>query len=709
MVLLADDEEGYQHIYQHIQNVQPQQGWPRELLQLIDSFLTERRAQVLLEGTTTAAHQMQCGTPQGSPLSPILFLLCLAELLWQNSELHFGYADDLNIWRATHSLDNNATLLRQDIQSILRWGEINKVAFAPEKLEMIHLTRKRHNEAPAVVVSEDLTVHPVTAPAGQEPALRWLGVHFDRRLTWRPHVSTRAKKARAVAQHIRSLGKTRDGPPADALRKAVTTCVVPSLLYGTEAWYGGRTQPARHTGRSGEVSSRLGWHVGTVEKVLTMAARGVLPVFRTTPIATLYRDAGLPSAMVALEEAKMRFATRLQVVDEKHPLASRIAPPMITRGRGAGTRQRSKTKIQRLGALLPAVNRPTLAIPHYSEGCGTDPTEGVDKKSAAQAFKEWWRSQPSTDLYVFSDGSERSLDNSRQVGYGFIVYQGNKQLASFSAALSPMSHVFDAEAVGACWALECAVKLLPCVTEDSSNPQIWLCLDNTSVIWGIRGSAAASSNWAYNRCHELLRQHNVGLKWAPGHMGIEGNEEADRLAKRAVSSTAAPAYGLEATPTVSGVRTVAKQLSQEARRKWWSGACGKLSDWCRGWSFSRPTVEYQVKAPPELTMPRHALHRWLALRSSHGDFSWYHRRFQHADARLTCVCGHNKSPEHLVLCRHSQRHFLHWPKRPAARPHNRATAVAYLGSLTPTDFVELLDCTQFYTRYCTSSSTRPAC
>ncbi|EDN09818.1 predicted protein [Histoplasma mississippiense (nom. inval.)] len=321
-----------------------------------------------------------------------------------------------------------------------------------------------------------------------------------------------------------------------------------------------------------------------------MAARGVLPVFHTTPITILYQDAGLPSAMVALEEVKMRFATRLQVVDEKHPLTSQIASPMITQGRGAGTQQCSKIKIQWLGVLLPAVNRPTLAIPHYLEECGTDPTEG---------------------------------------------------LASFSAALSPMSHVFNTEAVGACRALECAVKLLPCVTGDSSNSQIWLCLDNTSVIWGIRGSAAASSNWAYNRCHELLRQHNIGLKWAPEHMKIEGNEEADRLAKQAVSSTAAPVYGLEATPTVSGVRTVAKQLSQETRRKWWSGACGKLSDWYRGWSFSRPTVEYQVKAPPELTMPRHALHHWLALRSSHGDFSWYHRRFQHADARLICVCGHN--------------------------------------------------------------------
>ncbi|EDN09819.1 conserved hypothetical protein [Histoplasma mississippiense (nom. inval.)] len=73
-----------------------QQKWPHELLQLIDSFLTECRAQVQLEGITTAAHQMQCGTPQRSSLSSILFLLYLTELLWQNSELHFDYVNDLN-------------------------------------------------------------------------------------------------------------------------------------------------------------------------------------------------------------------------------------------------------------------------------------------------------------------------------------------------------------------------------------------------------------------------------------------------------------------------------------------------------------------------------------------------------------------------------------------------------------------------------------
>lgn len=169
----------------------------------------------------------------------------------------------------------------------------------------------------------------------------------------------------------------------------------------------------------------------------------------------------------------------------------------------------------------------------------------------------------------------------------------------------------------------------------------------------------ASSSWAFNCCHELLRQHNIGLKWSSEHMRIEGNEEVDCLAKHTVSSTAAPAHGPEAAPTVSRIRTVAKQLSQKTRQKWWNRVCGKLSDWYQGWWPSSPPVEYQVKTPPELTMAWHALHRWLALHSSHGDFSWYHRCFRHADVRLTCACRHNKSPEHLALCQYLQRHFSH--------------------------------------------------
>ena len=54
---------------------------------------------------------------------------------------------------------------------------------------------------------------------------------------------------------------------------------------------------------------------------------------------------------------------------------------------------------------------------------------------------------------------------------------------------------------------------------------------------------------------------------------------------------------------------------------------------------------------PELALPRGLLHNLLAARSGHGDFAAYHRRFQHDNANLLCVCGQEKSPTHFVRCR----------------------------------------------------------
>jgi hypothetical protein len=126
-----------------------------------------------------------------------------------------------------------------------------------------------------------------------------------------------------------------------------------------------------------------------VDKTLTLAAQGVLPVWRTTPNVTLFWDLGLPSAMAALKEAKIRFTIRLQTVNNQHPLVRRITPPMNTRGRSTSTRQRPKIKVQRLGALLPRVLQPTLRAPHFTTGCRTDPTGGLDKKTASAKFKKW--------------------------------------------------------------------------------------------------------------------------------------------------------------------------------------------------------------------------------------------------------------------------------------------------------------------------------
>jgi len=162
------------------------QGWPLSLLTLVRSFLTNRKVRVRLEQSTTPEHRVACGTPQGSPLSPVLYMLYLAELLAQDTTLCFGYADDICLYRATRSLNNNVQLLASDVWDILAWGAENKIFFAPEKLEMMHLTKGSSGYAPWCVVNDELTLDLITtAPKnGEQPTLRWLSVWFNRKLTF---------------------------------------------------------------------------------------------------------------------------------------------------------------------------------------------------------------------------------------------------------------------------------------------------------------------------------------------------------------------------------------------------------------------------------------------------------------------------------------------------------------------------------------------
>jgi hypothetical protein len=230
--------------------------------------------------------------------------------------------------------------------------------------------------------------------------------------------------------------------------------------------------------------------------------------------------------------------------------------------------------------------------------------------------------------------------------------------------------------------------------------RIWMCIDSTSVIWCLRGNAAESSQWAFHNCQDAFLSADIRVKWSPGHCGITGNEEADALADIAANpERPSPCSDpLSQQPTVCGIRSVANGMKRDAAQNWWSRVSESLSHRYRKWE-----LPYAVKLPPELELPRSTLHRLLAIRHGHGDFSWYHVKFKHKDAKLECSCGYAKTPEHLVHCKRIFRYLYNWPFKPKRPPITEGAGRDYIQRLIkePKQFLEFIRLTSFYAKICT--------
>ena len=300
-------------------------------------------------------------------------------------------------------------------------------------------------------------------------------------------------------------------------------------------------------------------------------------------------------------------------------------------------------------------------------------------------------SAPSSDVTVFSDGSEQhTKEGEKRVTYGFAVYQNRTQLHQGRGSLSPTSHVFDAEAAGAWRGLQHTVR-----QPELNTRRIWLCIDSASVIWCLRGDAAPTSQRAFLECDGAMETHDVSIKWAPGHLGIEGNESADRLANLEAQNPS-PSTGKAAVPILSGIKKIARKTLRHTQQIWWADKKTKLSKWYKSWDLNYAPCS----GPTELDLPRATLARLLFIRSRHGDFAWYHRKYNHKDTNLTCSCKQDKIPEHLALCRKTLGAFNRWPLRPPIPPSNRADGLAYTAVpiRDPEAFEAFTQLTQYYTK-----------
>jgi ribonuclease HI len=623
-----------------------QQGWDKSLLRWIASFATQRTAQISWDNETGAPFSLECGLPQGSPISPILFMLYIEPVFKLGSNIsinRYGYADDMAFLSTSTTLEKNCTILRQKWEEVLSWGQSQGITFDFEKSELLHLTKNRkHKNPPISVVKPDKTTHTVT-PIAEKATLRWLGVFFDRKLTFKHHVDYWSTKAARIANGIRTLGTLANGPSPKLMTQAIKACVLPIAYYAAEAWWPSRTR----TQKGKITSNRVLTLVRKLDIVQNKAMRAALPVYRTTPVAVLQREASIPPAEIYLDSKLQALAVRVHRLDKKHPLRRRLEK----QGQEDTRLARACAVFQDAEFTDPICFPPWLAQPTWEEALQqVGYRTGRDKKTAAEEFLVKMQTVSKRDIVAYTDGSLIELGGMTYAGAGWTGLQGEITLFNGSMPLGRNCEVYDAEAFAALAGLKAALSSP--ITHLSDR--IIICLDNLAVaarlLHPTTGSSQATfaefkrlaNTWPSRERAAWTQAGRVEVWWCPGHSKIPGNEAADKLAGEAARAPAVSPI----PATLAHIKRKSKASALKAHQITWQSTAPKL------YQDLGITV---CSNPPELSLPRASLSRIYAARTGHGDFAAYHKRLHHTDAFLSCSCGRPKSQLHLFYCTRAKR------------------------------------------------------
>ena len=223
------------------------------------SFLQNRSIRVVIDGFASNLKSINAGVPQGSVLSPTLFLIFINDLLSLTANPIYSFADDSSLchsysfprrprnFEVADCRRNMNDSLNTDLQKIIDWGKQNRVDFNPNKTQSCLLTHKR-------VDGSDFRTRVAGVDVPLSDGLDILGMQLQNDLNWDKHIFEIAKKA---AQSIGLLKRCKKYFTPSDLRNIYISYIRPKMEYNSHIWAGASQSALQYLDRIQERAKRL--------------------------------------------------------------------------------------------------------------------------------------------------------------------------------------------------------------------------------------------------------------------------------------------------------------------------------------------------------------------------------------------------------------------------------------------------------------------
>jgi ribonuclease HI len=615
------------------------------IIRWVDSFLTDRLASLTFDAESEPMTPITTGIPQGSPVSPILFLLYLKPLFTKLNQIHPhitspSYIDDICLLIQGNTAAGNARQLEQAAATCFCWGKSNAVAFDDPKSELMHYTNSR-NPDNSNETKVKLPNGTIIAPSEVQ---RWLGIWLDRKLSWKEHIKRKSTSAMRAFLSISRLANSEKGLSQSALRQLYQSCITTVADFGSEVWWNGQKSQSN-----------------PLQKIQNQALRKIAGAFRTTPIAALEAEIGLLPVDIRLDLRHKNYTTRLLTLPDTHPLLplcpntfpktpdneredpsrnSKFTPWHNT----TNTKRQYVTRLDKALATTSQHLQPQ-SIVETIQTTTHNPWEttiidiliphGTKEEVANQhTQRHFFTHADSQQLCFYTDGSQ--LNN--KCGAGIYASRAGTTVHESSYYLGEECEVFDAELYGIAKATHLATKLL-----DQPTTDVWIFCDNQSAVLRMANSLPMpGQEYILNGLNNIKKLNNANIKthihWVPGHVNVKGNERADHLAKEGTTKKRQ-----ERDSRVS-ITYLKRKMREDA-----------LKDWKQRWTKVRTGRSYEGQPGTNLHpilrnhKSRRTVSTLIQMRTGHGYNRAYLSRIP--TTKITtprCSCGYrNQTPKHL--------------------------------------------------------------
>lgn len=194
------------------------------LLNWLRHFLVGRKQRVVVRGSYSDWSCVTSGTPQGTILGPLLFLLYINDISEFLSSTVKLYADDTKIYREIIDPIKDSQLLQDDLNNLSAWARKWQLRFNADKCESMRITHLR---------DKSVTNYFLEKPLKDVTNFKDLGVTLTRDLSWGHHISITVNKANKVLGSIkRSVGTAN----TNVFSMLYMSLVRPILEYAVPVW-----------------------------------------------------------------------------------------------------------------------------------------------------------------------------------------------------------------------------------------------------------------------------------------------------------------------------------------------------------------------------------------------------------------------------------------------------------------------------------------